>query len=78
MLALPEYIEIESDEEETEMFRQMARSKGYKKKQYKKEKSLGVLCQQFIYLFNVWKRVFSLEAASKKIMISEQASLPKG
>ena len=32
---------------------------------YKKEKSLGILCQQFIGLFVSWKRVISLEEAAR-------------
>lgn len=40
-------------------------------KQYKKEKSLGILCQQFIHLFVTWKHVLSLEEAAKKISFFE-------
>jgi len=32
---------------------------------YKKEKSLGLLCSQFIALFVSWKPVISLEEAAK-------------
>lgn len=34
---------------------------------YKKEKSLGILCQQFISLFVAWKKVISLEEAARQI-----------
>ncbi len=44
---------------------------GRKIKQYKKEKSLGILCQQFIHLFVTWKPVLSLEEAAKKISVCE-------
>jgi transcription factor E2F7/8 len=40
---------------------------GSKDKKYKKEKSLGVLCKQFIGLFVNWKRVISLEEAARQI-----------
>jgi transcription factor E2F7/8 len=40
---------------------------GSKVKKYKKEKSLGVLCKQFIGLFVNWKRVISLEEAARQI-----------
>ena len=36
-------------------------------KKYKKEKSLGILCQQFISLFVAWKPIISLEEAAKQI-----------
>jgi E2F/DP family winged-helix DNA-binding domain len=32
---------------------------------YKRDKSLGILCQQFIGLFVTWRRVISLEQAAK-------------
>ena len=34
----------ENDEEESEIIKQMSKSRGGKVKRYKKEKSLGVLC----------------------------------
>jgi len=70
-------MEIKSDEEEAELFKQMARVKGGKVKRYKKEKSLGILCQQFIHLFVTWKLVISLEEAAKKISESEQNDKPE-
>lgn len=36
-------------------------------RKYKKEKSLGILCHQFIGLFVTWKKVISLEDAGKQI-----------
>jgi len=47
-------------------------AKAGKVKKYKKEKSLGILCQQFIHLFVTWKPVLSLEEAAKKISLCEQ------
>lgn len=44
---------------------------GGKIKQYKKEKSLGILCQQFIHLFVTWNHVLSLEEAAKRISMCE-------
>ena len=38
-----------------------------KDKKSKKEKSLGILCKQFIGLFVNWKRVISLEEAARQI-----------
>ena len=38
-----------------------------KENKSKKEKSLGVLCKQFIGLFVNWKRVISLEEAARQI-----------
>jgi hypothetical protein len=32
---------------------------------YKRDKSLGILCQQFIGLFVTWRRVISLEQAAR-------------
>jgi len=62
---LPNFIEIQSDEEDAEILKQMSKANGGKVKQYKKEKSLGILCQQFIHLFVTWKDVLSLEDAAK-------------
>jgi hypothetical protein len=42
---MPTFVEIQSDEEEAELFKEMARQNGCKQKKYKKEKSLGILCQ---------------------------------
>jgi hypothetical protein len=50
----------------------MSKMTGGKIKHYKKEKSLGILCQQFIHLFVTWKDVLSLEEAAKKISLCEQ------
>lgn len=41
-------------------------------KKYKKEKSLGILCQQFISLFVAWKPIISLEEAAKQISDDEE------
>ena len=41
---LPNFIELQPDEEESEIIKQMSKSRGGKVKRYKKEKSLGVLC----------------------------------
>ena len=68
---MPNFVEIQSDEEEVEMLKQMAKANGGKQKKYKKEKSLGILCQQFIHLFVTWKSVISLEEAAKKISVCE-------
>ena len=65
-LMLPTFIEIKSDEDDSELHK-----KGSKMKQYKKEKSLGILCQQLIHLFVTWKHVLSLEEAAKKISFFE-------
>ena len=62
---LPSYIEIHSESEDAEKLRKL--QKGGKVKEYKKKKSLGVLCQQFIFLFVTWKPVLSLEDAAKRI-----------
>jgi hypothetical protein len=43
-MSMPSFVEIQSDEEEAELFKQMARQTGCKQKKYKKEKSLGILC----------------------------------
>lgn len=39
---------------------------------YKRDKSLGILCQQFIGLFVTWRRVISLEQAARQISIKEE------
>ena len=39
---------------------------------YKKVKSLGNFCQQFISLFVGWKRVISLEEAARQIVDGEK------
>jgi hypothetical protein len=49
----------------------MAKTNGGRIKRYKKEKSLGILCQQFIHLFVTWKNIICLEEAAKKISYSE-------
>jgi hypothetical protein len=41
---MPNFVEIQSDEEEVEMLKLMAKANGGKQKKYKKEKSLGILC----------------------------------
>ena len=63
----PQFVEIQSDEGEAEIFKNLSKDTGYKLKKYKKEKSLGILCQQFIHLFVTWKKVISLEEAAKRI-----------
>lgn len=68
---MPNFVEIQSDEEETELFKQMARQNGCKQKKYKKEKSLGILCQQFIHLFVTWKSIITLDESAKKISLCE-------
>lgn len=72
MVNLREYLELQSDEEDLELKKKMSRMTGGKIKQYKKEKSLGILCQQFIHLFVTWKTTLSLEEAAKMISISER------
>jgi hypothetical protein len=39
---------------------------------YKRDTSLGILCQQFIGLFVTWRRVISLEQAARQISIKEE------
>jgi hypothetical protein len=36
-----------------------------KNSKYKRDKSLGILCQQFIGLFVTWRKVISLEEAAR-------------
>jgi type II secretory pathway component HofQ len=69
---MPNFIEIESDEEERGVFREIAKKNGSRIKKYKKEKSLGILCQQFIHLFVTWADVISLEGAAYRISLSEK------
>jgi len=45
--------------------------KAHKAPKYKKVKSLGHFCQQFIILFVSWKRVISLEEAARQISDGE-------
>ena len=42
-----------------------------KANKYKKVKSLGNFCQQFIRLFVTWKKILSLEEAAKQISDGE-------
>lgn len=72
VINLREYFELKSDEEDLEIKKKMSMRTGGKIKQYKKEKSLGILCQQFIHLFVTWKNVLSLEEAAKMISVSER------
>ena len=55
-------VEVPSDDEDRQMCQ---RSKRQPK--YKKVKSLGNFCQQFIHLFVGWKQVISLEEAARQI-----------
>ena len=41
---MPNFIEIQSDEDEKQIFNEMAKKNGNRIKKYKKEKSLGILC----------------------------------
>lgn len=70
---MPNFIEIQSDEDEQQIFREIARQNGSRIKKYKKEKSLGILCQQFIYLFVTWSDVISLEGAAQRISMGEMS-----
>lgn len=42
---------------------------------YKRDKSLGILCQQFIGLFVTWRRIISLEQAARQISKREELGL---
>ncbi len=42
---------------------------------YKRDKSLGILCQQFIGLFVTWRRIISLEQAARQISKREEQGL---
>lgn len=44
---------------------------GKRQPKYKKVKSLGNFCQQFIHLFVGWKEVISLEEAARQITDDE-------
>jgi len=59
-------VEIASDEEDMPVSR-----KGKRQPKYKKVKSLGSFCQQFIHLFVGWKPVISLEEAARQISSDE-------
>ena len=43
-----------------------------KSSKYKRDKSLGILCQQFIGLFVTWRHVISLEEAARQISLREE------
>lgn len=47
--------------------RPLGSRKSRRQPKYKKVKSLGSFCQQFIYLFVGWKSVISLEEAARQI-----------
>lgn len=55
-----------SDDEDKAMY-----LRGQRQPKYKKVKSLGSFCQQFIYLFVTWKDVISLEEAARQISSDE-------
>ena len=63
---IPNFVEIQSEDDD-EMMRHMQMIHGGRIKKYKKDKSLGILCQNFIHLFVTWKSVISLEEAAKRI-----------
>jgi hypothetical protein len=39
---------------------------------YKRDKSLGILCQQFIGLYVTWRKIISLEEAARQISLREE------
>lgn len=55
-------VEIPSDDDDCPPSR-----RGKRQPKYKKVKSLGSFCQQFIHLFVGWKTVVSLEEAARQI-----------
>lgn len=57
-------MEVPSDDEDRSLCR---KPQGKRQTQYKKVKSLGSFCQQFIHLFVGWKEVISLEEAARQI-----------
>lgn len=59
-------VEVPSDDEDRAMCQQ-----GKRQPKYKKVKSLGNFCQQFIHLFVGWKAVISLEEAARQITDDE-------
>lgn len=62
-LAKHRLVEVPSDDED----RQMCCQPNKRQPKYKKVKSLGNFCQQFIHLFVGWKPVISLEEAARQI-----------
>lgn len=68
-------VEVPSDAEDHILYFNPKKSGGRKQSkvpQYKKVKSLGNFCQQFICLFVAWKNVISLEEAAKEIADDSQ------
>lgn len=62
-------VEVPSDDEDRLMCQ-----KGKRQPEYKKVKSLGNFCQQFIHLFVGWKSVISLEEAARYITDDERVN----